>query len=255
MHDPARVRHTGRAILKIAWIRNWTDRWAAKPWFRNYDLALCSSDKAAAWVSQATGLETGVLRIGSNTARFNGSVKSDSQLSSDYCFTGSYWGAPRMIERLDPDSMPYRFALFGRGWEGHKAFDAVRRGYLPYERLPGVYAGTRLLIDDANHATRPWASVNSRVFDALACGALVITNGVEGARETFGDAVPTYRSIAELEEKIRYFMEHEEERVEDLCAKLLAQLQQRRQLMHVVRRHRGVDLEVDARVPDVLDAA
>ncbi len=43
----------------------------------------------------------------------------------------------------------------------------------------------RVVIDDANHVTEPWGSVNSRVFDALSSGALVITNSRRGSEDVF----------------------------------------------------------------------
>jgi len=58
----------------------------------------------------------------------------------------------------------------------------------------------------------PWGSINSRVFDALATGTLVLTNGKAGAREVFGDLLPTFNSTEDLEQKVTYFLEHPEER-------------------------------------------
>jgi hypothetical protein len=40
-----------------------------------------------------------------------------------------------------------------------------------------LYKDAKIVIDDANHVTKPWGSINSRVFDATSAGALVITNG------------------------------------------------------------------------------
>ena len=68
------------------------------------------------------------------------------------------------------------------------------RGFIPYAELPKVYASTRVVVDDANHVTKDWGSVNSRVFDALAAGALVVTNGELGSTEVFEGKLPVYRS-------------------------------------------------------------
>jgi hypothetical protein len=59
-----------------------------------------------------------------------------------------------------------------------------------------IYCSTKIVIDDANHVTLPWGSVNSRVFDALACGALVITNGRLGSQDTFDEELPVYSGVA-----------------------------------------------------------
>jgi len=75
--------------------------------------------------------------------------------------------------------------------------------------MPDIYASTRIVIDDANSATKQWGSVNSRVYDAIAAGALVLTNGAQGAKEVFGDAMPVYQTKAELAELLRLYLENE----------------------------------------------
>jgi hypothetical protein len=55
---------------------------------------------------------------------------------------------------------------------------------VPYTRLPELYRAARVVLDDSNHVTKHWGSVNSRVFDALATGTLVVTNGRWRIRQT-----------------------------------------------------------------------
>lgn len=211
-YDLRKVRAAGRPVLTVAWIRNWTDQWVARPWFGLYDLVLCSSEVARQYISDRTGNNARVLRIAANTERFNPATEARPGLNSDYCFTGSYWGAPRRIEALQPADIPFEFALYGRGWQGHAQFSESWRGNLPYAEIPGVYRSTKILIDDANHVTAPWGSVNSRVFDALACGTLVLSNGREGIWELFGDRLPTWSTIADLKEQVVHFLNHPAER-------------------------------------------
>jgi spore maturation protein CgeB len=73
------------------------------------------------------------------------------------------------------------------------------RGPLDYDRVPDAYRSTRLVVDDANEgSTRDLGLMNSRVFDALAAGALVVTNNVVGARELMDDDFPTWSGPDEL---------------------------------------------------------
>lgn len=57
--------------------------------------------------------------------------------------------------------------------------------------------------------TAPWGSVNSRVFDALSSGALVITNGVLGSKGTFGGKLPTYSTASELSALLKHFLSND----------------------------------------------
>ena len=44
--------------------------------------------------------------------------------------------------------------------------------------------------------------ISNRIYDALACGALVLSDEVPGLAERFGEAVVVYRSAQELRELI-----------------------------------------------------
>jgi spore maturation protein CgeB len=44
--------------------------------------------------------------------------------------------------------------------------------------------------------------ISNRIYDALACGALVLSDDVPGMAERFGDAVATYGSAEQLRELI-----------------------------------------------------
>jgi hypothetical protein len=157
-----------------------------------------------------------VLRIATNAEKFLSSELSPD-LSSDYVFTGSYWNAYRKIMDFNPDHVPnFTGAVYGSGWLEAKnvsaSFKSICRGKLDYTRMGSVYKSTKIVVDDANHVTAPWGSVNSRVFDALAAGALVVSNGLIGAQEIFGDVLPTYDSMAELETLLQKFLANPTER-------------------------------------------
>ena len=54
---------------------------------------------------------------------------------------------------------------------------------------------------------------NSRVFDALASGVLVLTNGEIGAKETFKGKIPFFKSKEELNDLIEFYMKNEDARL------------------------------------------
>lgn len=77
-----------------------------------------------------------------------------------------------------------------------------------------MYRSLKIVIDDANHVTEPWGSVNSRVYDAIASGSLVITNGKKGSDEICNGQIPTYESPEHLVEVLDFFLTHPKERKE-----------------------------------------
>ena len=218
--DLTLLRNAKPGLITIAWLRNWFELWTEKPWFHRYSLAACSSEVAAAWVRENSAVDTFTLRIATSPERFgSGSQPTDASYASDYCFTGSFWGAFREIETFQPASIPHEFAVFGAGWEDHKNLGPASRGPRPYSEMSQVYSGTKLLIDDANHVTKSWGSVNSRVFDGLMSGVLVLTNGEIGSNETFEGQVPVWRDAEDLTRLVSYYLENPRER-ESLAAKL-----------------------------------
>ena len=206
-------------ILKIAWVRNWFDRWAQRPYIREFDLVLVSSVKGANHFWSSYRLDSEVFMIGTNSNTFNENMDQfkDPVFSSDISFTGSYWNDPRDIMLM---FLPSKFAsnheikIFGENWADYKPFSKYAQGFVLYQDIPKVYANTKIVIDDANRVTKNWGSVNSRVFDALAAGVLVITNGVLGNDAVFNGLLPTYQNETELTERLYFYLNNETERIE-----------------------------------------
>ena len=59
---------------------------------------------------------------------------------------------------------------------------------------------------------RRWNLVNNRVFDALACKCLVVSDHVDEIARLFGDSVVMYRNRKELLDKVDFFLSKEQER-------------------------------------------
>lgn len=212
-YDPEKIENASPHLLKIAWVRNWFDRFADAETSSGFDLVWASSSKAADFLGEKLSKPVVRLPLASAADRFRAGTYRE-ELASDYCFTGHFWNEDRdIVSHLDPSALRHRGKIFGNGWENVEATRPIAQGALPYDRMPDVYASTKIVIDDANHVTKPWGSVNSRVFDGLSAGALVVTNGVHGSQELFDGTLPTYESSEELEELLRRYLEDEEARV------------------------------------------
>jgi GT2 family glycosyltransferase len=209
--DITRARNINPFLVTINWTRQWFDRWAENETIYAYDHVLASSGLASVYLAGMTGLAVETLPIATNYEQFQ-SGEAQDRFRSDYCFTGNYVGTKREIMyQLKPELIQATGAVYGSGWEG-LAFDGILRGPVAYSDVPHLYASTKIVIDDANIATKEWGSCNSRIFDAIAADCLIVTNGPEGVRELFGDLVPTFDSADSLAEIIDYWASHEDER-------------------------------------------
>jgi spore maturation protein CgeB len=202
--DALDLRRIDRRIVTVAWVRNWPDRWRSRPWYDDHDLVLAGSAGLAAVLEADAASPTRRMPIATNPARFR-PVEPDPALACDVLFVGNHFGGSRGVAAALPALAVsgLRVRVHGRGWEEVPAMAPLAHGFLDYERLPAAYAAAGVVVDDTAHPTRPYGAVNSRLFDAVAAGAVVITDNAAGARELFGVDLPAWSDAADLEAGVR----------------------------------------------------
>lgn len=211
--DLSRIVGASADLVTIAWMRNWIDRWAERPWLEDFDLHLCSSSAGARYLKDVSGIESEIVPIAVATDVFNlGPAFPDYQ--TDCVFTGSSWRAeiPRDIEALDLSALPWDFSVYGKNWENHPNLSLAYRGFIDYGDLPRVYNSAKITVDDSAHHTKPFGSLNSRVFEAIAAGSLVLTNNAIGSEELFNGRLPVWNDAQELAQQIKFYLENPHER-------------------------------------------
>ena len=124
---------------------------------------------------------------------------------------------------LDP-AKRFDFALWGSWWgqeywapvyaDNPEANDWHRfwRGPLPFDDIGRLYSSAKIVLNYHEDSQREWGMWNNRVFEALGCGALLISDDALGLREELGDGLvitPGGEATAEL---IAYYLERPEER-------------------------------------------
>jgi len=151
-------------------------------------------------VTERTGKPATLLPIATNPDRF-GRARARPDRACDVLFVGGYWKQHRGVVDALPYLAEHGFSVHvhGHGWDTVESFAGLDRGFLDYESVPDAYASARIVVDDAASSTRARGSVNSRVFDALAAGAIVVTNGASGVHELFDDEFPIWTDAEDLE--------------------------------------------------------
>lgn len=105
------------------------------------------------------------------------------------------------------------------GGLGYGTFDTIPRssyrGFRNYYELPGVYAAAKININHHN-SPRDYGYMNQRDTAITGSGGFMLTDYVAGMEEVFdiGQEIDTYESLQELEEKARWWLAHDQERVQ-----------------------------------------
>ena len=199
-------------LVTVAWIRNRTDEWLAQPEFNDFQIIFASSQKIVDHLYCTAKRNAILLPIATNSERFSPS-RADPAYLSDVVFTGNYHGVARgAVEMMNLDNAPYKFAIYGHNWKNHPELYRYCRGGLRYDTLSRAYTSSKIVIDDSHPVTRDWNSVNSRVFDAIACGKIIITNCTEGAKELFGNKLPTFTTKKQLNRLIDQLLQDDKKR-------------------------------------------
>ena len=121
------------------------------------------------------------------------------------------------VHRLHPIAKTWDVAFVGNVFPGPRAdLVALLRRHYPshfigrayFEEMAHTYSAARAVF---NRSIRN--DVNMRVFEALACGSLLVTNDLtdNGQAEFFQDGVhlATYQEADELLDKLRFYLAHE----------------------------------------------
>ena len=113
--------------------------------------------------------------------------------------TVNQWGRERDLYRAlrsGPIDFPLRIHGQSRGLPSELA--PYGEGPVHFFELPKVYWGASIVLDDSNWTTIGWGAINSRVFEAIAAGALPVTNSTRGLDALGLADVPTYSAPEEL---------------------------------------------------------
>ena len=190
----------------VGWARNEVESWLRHEELELFDMILCSSSLVAQEIEKVYSGPVELFPIGVDIELFEPNAgNADSR--GGVVSTVNQWGRERDIYRA-LRSTPITFDLrITATPSGCRETREVPQGLVEFFELPSVYRGARIVLDDFNHTTVGWGAVNSRVFEALAAGALPITNSRLGLEELGLADVPIYEDPSELNPLVQRFLD------------------------------------------------
>ena len=109
-------------------------------------------------------------------------------------------------------------AVWGERWEHFIPASHIVGRYLPNDQVRLAYSSATIVLNDHWDDMRAQGIVSNRVYDALACGALVVSDFMPELADRFGDSVVTYRTRDELRATIARLLADPAERDERAAA-------------------------------------
>ncbi|MEO1175180.1 MAG: glycosyltransferase, partial [Myxococcota bacterium] len=188
--------------VNVMWMINHPDRHRDDE-LERYDLVCVASEPYARELQGRLRVPVLYLPQATEPDRFRPGATRDLEL----VFVGSNRGVGRKsMRRVIADLLPtrHRLAVWGDGWDGLLP-DGVWQGpFVANDALPEIYGRAHVVLNDHHDDMRAAGFINNRTFDALACGAFVVSDAVPGL-DAF-DAVYTYRSRDELRSAVDALM-------------------------------------------------
>jgi len=194
----------------VGWARNAFDDWLAHPELESFRLLLTSSPRFADEAREIYSGDIHLLPIGVDLELFEPPAsRAESRLG--VVTTTNQWGGERDLYRaLRSSPVNYPLDIYGQPAGLSPELHPHYVGPVDYFELPGIYWRAQVVLDDSHPAVIGWGSVNSRIFDAIAAGALPVTNSRQGLEELGLSDVPTYSEPSQLNDLVAELLADEQ---------------------------------------------
>ena len=106
----------------------------------------------------------------------------------------------------------FDFKVWGNLWEDLIPKKHYGGRYWDYDKLDNLYASARITLNDHHPDMAREGFVSNKVFDILASGGFTISDKNIGIERIFGQSVPQYDSVDELQELISFYLNNPAER-------------------------------------------
>jgi hypothetical protein len=163
---------------------------------RGYDRVYAASASWPAEIRRQHGIEVESLLQATDPARFHPDA-AEPDTGPDLLFVGNSKNEYRPII-ADCRAAGLRPTVIGRGWEKFLPADEIAALEVSNAQLPAAYRSAGVVLNDHWGDMVEKGFLNNRLFDAVACGARIVSDDVRGLREVFGEAVQVYHGRDDL---------------------------------------------------------
>ena len=181
--------------INILWIIS-TPELVTKDELEGFDIVFAASNSWSEWVMKKTGIKVLPLLQCTDPNRFNPSV-SEPDTSEEIILVGN---ARKRLRQIVKDFMDAQISIkiYGKGWAGRVPQSLIGQQFIPNDELPIRYRSSKIVLNDHRPDMRKRGFYSNRLFDAVASGARVLSDDVDGLEQFFEGAVKAYADSSEL---------------------------------------------------------
>lgn len=179
--------------VNVLWVISHPDLVEATE-LRAYDLRFAASET---WSKKMSTLQYPVEPLLQATSHIYNEEAGLASPDGPVVFVGSTRGVERPAV-LAAVRAGVPLAVYGPGWEGILDDRFIRGEYVSPEALSNLYQGGSFVLNDHWPDMQSEGFISNRVFDAVASGARVISDPVEGLDRIFGKAVQTWSTAEDI---------------------------------------------------------
>lgn len=132
-----------------------------------------------------------------------------------FCANGApLFRRPEDVQRCLLPLKDLGLRIYGSNWHAYPELRDCIEGPIPPSEVPLLYSSAKVVISNHTH----WHFRNnlptSRLWEALGCGAVVVSDHVPFAQDLFGDAVIWSEGFEDIRSKVEFLLTHESAREE-----------------------------------------
>ena len=185
-----------RGALNLLWVISHPSR-ISKHELKSFDAVFAASASWAQKMEEKTEVKITPLLQATNPAKFNPNV-SKPDCDHDVLFIGNTRNEFRRIIK-DALLAKVKPTVYGRNWDRFISADLIAGNFIDNNEIAAKYRSAGIVLNDHWPDMSREGFYSNRLFDAVASGARVISDQVEGISEIFQGGVQTYTSPADLE--------------------------------------------------------
>lgn len=106
------------------------------------------------------------------------------------------------------------FSVYGKYWNEFIEEKYIKGEFIENKDLNKAYSNCKILLNDHWEDMVENDFISNRIFDALACKTFIISDKISSIQSLFEGCVVTYDNYDELNEKITYYLTHDDERIQ-----------------------------------------